>query len=52
MKITISVTKQELKDAMKSNDSFEQFIDICKCRYGLELFRAIFECINKVVKHG
>lgn len=49
MNITITVNKQELKEALKSSDSFEQFIDICKCRYELELFRALFECINKRV---
>ena len=52
MNITITVTKQELKDAIKSPDSFEQFIDICKCRYALELFRTMFEAINKGVNNG
>lgn len=48
MTITITITKQELKEAMKSVDSFDQFIDICKCKYDLELFQAMFEAIKGV----
>lgn len=52
MKVTITMTKQELKEAMKSSDSFDQFMDICKCRYDMELFRAMFDAINEGVNNG
>lgn len=52
MKINITMTKQELAEAIKSSDSFEQFIDICECRYELELFRAMFDAINEGVNNG
>ena len=46
MKVTITITKQELKEAMKSSDSFEQFLDICKCKYELAQARAMFDAIT------
>ena len=52
MKITITVTKQELKEAMESSDSFEQFIYICKFRYDVELFKAMCDAINEGVNNG
>lgn len=52
MNITITINKQELAEAIKSSDSFDQFIDICECRYELELFRAMFEAITEGVNNG
>ena len=46
MEITITITKQELKEAIKSSDSFERFLDICECKYKLERIRAMCEAIT------
>ena len=49
MEIKITITKQELKEAMESSESFERFLDVCLCKYEMEQMRAMFEAISSKV---
>ena len=46
MKIAITISKKELKDALKSPENFEEFLDICKCKYEMELARTLMKAIT------